>query len=212
MLVGSQHQLEIGGQDYYLDLLFYHLRLRCFVVFELKMEEFKPEFAGKMNFYLSAVDDRLRHPDDGPSIGIILCQSRNEVVVEYALRDTTKPMGVARYRLSPALPEELRRELPTIEELAREFPLMSVVKLRIEIERALRGHLAAHGVALPRPMGIGSMLRELDRLGHAPPSTQPLLKALHAMNDAAHGLDVEPDAARRAVAAGTAFLGELGSS
>lgn len=75
--VGSQYHLEIGGQDYYLDLLFYHLRLRCFVVFELKMEEFKPEFAGKMNFYLSAVDDRFRHPDDGPSIGIILCQRRN---------------------------------------------------------------------------------------------------------------------------------------
>ena len=99
--VGSQHHLEIGGQDYYLDFLFYHLRLRCFVVFELKMEEFKPEFAGKMNFYLSAVDDRLRRPDDDPSIGIILCQSRNEVVVEYALRDTTKPMGVARYRGLP---------------------------------------------------------------------------------------------------------------
>ncbi|MBB2820002.1 UNVERIFIED_ORG: putative nuclease of restriction endonuclease-like (RecB) superfamily [Rhizobium esperanzae] len=80
--VGSQHHLEVGGQDYYLDLLFYHLRLRCFVVVELKIEEFKPEFAGKMNFYLSAVDDQLRHESDAPSIGIILCKGKNEVVVE----------------------------------------------------------------------------------------------------------------------------------
>ncbi len=98
--VGSQYHLEVGGQDYYLDLLFYHLRLRCFAVFELKIEEFKPEFAGKMNFYLSAVDDQLKHADDKPSIGIILCKGRNAVVVEYALRDTNKPMGVAEYRLT----------------------------------------------------------------------------------------------------------------
>jgi predicted nuclease of restriction endonuclease-like (RecB) superfamily len=207
--VGSQYHLEVGDQDYYLDLLFYHLRLRCFVVIELKMEEFKPEFAGKMNFYLSAVDDLLRHPDDGPSVGIILCQSRNEVVVEYALRDTSKPMGVARYRLSPALPDELRRELPTVEELAREFPLMSAVRLRVEIERALRDHLASRGVTLPRPAGIGWMLRELDRLGDAPPSTRPLLEALGAMNEAAHGLDVDPEAVERATRTGTAFLDEL---
>ncbi len=82
--VSSQHPLEVGGQDYYLDLLFYHLRLRCFVVVELKIEDFKPEFAGKMNFYLSAVDDQLRHKSDGPSIGIILCRGKNEVIVEYA--------------------------------------------------------------------------------------------------------------------------------
>jgi predicted nuclease of restriction endonuclease-like (RecB) superfamily len=99
--VGSQYPLQVGGQDYYLDLLFYHLRLRCFVVLELKIEEFKPEFAGKMNFYLSAVDDQLRHETDGPSIGIILCKGKNAVVVEYALRDSAKPMGVAEYRLSP---------------------------------------------------------------------------------------------------------------
>jgi hypothetical protein len=86
----------VGGQDYYLDLLFYHYRLRCFVVFELKVESFKPEFAGKMNFNLSAIDDLLRHPEDRPSIGIILCKDRNEVVVEYALRDSGKPMGVAK--------------------------------------------------------------------------------------------------------------------
>lgn len=116
--VGSQYHLEVAGQDYYLDLLFYHLRLRCFVVFELKVEGFKPEFAGKMNFYLSAIDDQLRHRHDQPSIGIILCKDRNEVIVEYALRDMRKPMGVAQYRLSPALPEQLKRDLPTVEELA----------------------------------------------------------------------------------------------
>ena len=99
--VGSQYHLEVAGQDYYLDLLFYHLRLRSFVVIELKIEGFKPEFAGKMNFYLSAVDDQLRHKDDQPTIGIILCKGRNEVVVEYSLRDTAKPMGVAQYRPLP---------------------------------------------------------------------------------------------------------------
>jgi predicted nuclease of restriction endonuclease-like (RecB) superfamily len=116
--VGSQYPLEVGGQDFYLDLLFYHLRLRCFVVFELKAEGFKPEFAGKMNFYLAAVDDLLRHADDQPSIGIILCKDRNAVIVEYALRDSGKPMGVAQYRLSPALPERLKKDLPTAEDLA----------------------------------------------------------------------------------------------
>ena len=116
--VGSQYPLEVGGQDFYLDLLFYHLRLRCFVVFELKVEGFKPEFAGKMNFYLAAIDDLLRHPADNPSIGIILCKDRNEVIVEYALRDSGKPMGVAQYRLSAALPEQLKNDLPTAEDLA----------------------------------------------------------------------------------------------
>jgi hypothetical protein len=89
--VGRQFHLEIGGQDYYLDLLFYHLRLRCYVVIDLKMEAFKPEFAGKMNFYLSAVDDQLRHADDKPSIGLLLCKERDNLTVEYALRDLKKP-------------------------------------------------------------------------------------------------------------------------
>ncbi len=119
--VGNQYPLEVGGQDYFLDLLFYHLRLRCFVVIELKIEEFKPEFAGKMNFYLSAVDDRLRHATDAPSIGIIMCKNKNEVVVEYALRNLAKPMGIAEYRLSQGLPEQLQSELPTVEELSGEL-------------------------------------------------------------------------------------------
>jgi predicted nuclease of restriction endonuclease-like (RecB) superfamily len=119
--VGSQHHLEVGGQDFFLDLLFYHLRLRCYVVLDLKVGEFQPEYSGKMNFYLSAVDDLLRHPDDQPSIGIILCKARNKVVVEYALRDTKKPIGVATYRLTAALPERLQDQLPTVQELEAEL-------------------------------------------------------------------------------------------
>ncbi len=115
--VGSQYRLEVGGEEFYIDLLFYQLRLRCYVVIELKVGEFKPEYAGKMNFYLSAVDDLLRHPDDRPSIGLILCKSRNRLVVEYALRDMTKPMGVATYRLTEALSADLQKHLPSIKEL-----------------------------------------------------------------------------------------------
>jgi predicted nuclease of restriction endonuclease-like (RecB) superfamily len=210
--VGSQYHLEVGEQDYYLDLLFYHLRLRCFVVIELKVEGFKPEFAGKMNFYLSAVDDQLRHPDDQPSIGIILCKGRNEVIVEYALRDSSKPMGVAQYRLSPALPEQLKRDLPTIEDLAQEFSAMSVVKLRIEIERALRNFTAAHGIAFKRPMSIRILLEELKQRGVAPPSTDRFLETLSVMNEAAHGLDADSKDVAKAIGIGTEFLAELSAS
>lgn len=210
--VGSQYHLEVAGQDYYLDLLFYHLRLRCFVAFELKVEGFKPEFAGKMNFYLSAVDDQLRHPHDQASIGIILCKGRNEVIVEYALRDTSKPMGVAQYRLSPALPERLRRDLPTVEDLAREFPALSVIKLRIEIERALRDFTAAHGIASEGPMSISNVLNDLKQRSVAPPSTEQFLEALHIMNGAAHGLDVDSTAVEQAITIGTVFLAELSAS
>ena len=115
--VGSQYHLEVAGEDFRLDLLFYHLHLRCFVVIDLKMTEFKPEYAGKMNFYLSAVDDQLRHPADGPSIGIILCKSKKRLIVEYALRDTAKPMGVSEFQLLAALPERLKGSLPTIDDI-----------------------------------------------------------------------------------------------
>ncbi|RIY12479.1 DUF1016 domain-containing protein [Hymenobacter rubripertinctus] len=116
-LVGSQYHLEVGGQDYYLDLVFYHLKLRCFVIIDLKMGEFKPEDSGKMNFYLSAADDLLRHPTDQPTIGLVLCKSQNRVVAEYALRGLSQPIGVAEWQLTRALPAELRRSLPTSEEL-----------------------------------------------------------------------------------------------
>jgi predicted nuclease of restriction endonuclease-like (RecB) superfamily len=119
--VGSQYHVEIGEKDYYVDLLFYHLRLRAYVAIDLKVEEFKPEFAGKMNFYLSALDDSLRHSDDRPTIGIILCKARDRVTVEYALRDTRKPIGVSKYRLTAALPKELKSNLPTVEQLEKEL-------------------------------------------------------------------------------------------
>ncbi len=119
--VGSQYHLDVGDQDFYIDLLFYHLRLRCFVVIDLKIGEFKPEYAGKMNFYLSAVDDLLRHRSDKPSIGIILCKSRNHAVAEYALRDLKKPLGVSTYQLMTALPDNLKGSLPTVKELEAEL-------------------------------------------------------------------------------------------
>lgn len=121
--VGRQVHLEIGGEDYYLDLLFYHLKLRCFVVIDLKAREFTPEAAGKMNFYLSAVDDRLRHRDDQPSIGLLLCRGKNRLTVEYALRDVKKPIGVAewRTRLVASLPKKLRSSLPTVAEIEAEL-------------------------------------------------------------------------------------------
>ena len=120
--VGSQYHIEVGGDDFYIDLLFYHLHLRCFVVVDLKMKAFEPEFAGKMNFYLSAVDDLLRHNDDEPSIGLILCKSKeNQFVAEYALRDMNKPIGVSAYQISQALPEEFQGNLPTIEQLEAEL-------------------------------------------------------------------------------------------
>jgi len=119
--VGSQCQLEVGGKDFYIDLLFYHTQLHSYVVIDLKLEDFKPEFAGKMNFYLSAIDDLLRHKDDQPSIGIILCKTRNKIIAEYALRDTKKPMGVATYRLTKYLPDKLKANLPSIKELQKEL-------------------------------------------------------------------------------------------
>ena len=119
--VGSQYRLEVGGNDFYLDLLFYHLKLRAYVVVDLKLGPFQPEFAGKMNFYLSAVNDLLRHPDDQPSIGLILCKTHDRVVAEYALQDVSKPIGISEYQFAAALPDRLKGTLPTIEELEGEL-------------------------------------------------------------------------------------------
>jgi predicted nuclease of restriction endonuclease-like (RecB) superfamily len=119
--VGQQFHLEVGGQDFYIDLLFYHLKLRCYVVIELKAVAFQPEFAGKINFYLSAVDELLRHPDDKPSIGIVICKGKNKVVAEYSLRDMDKPIGVSSYQLTELLPESLLGILPSIEQLEAEL-------------------------------------------------------------------------------------------
>ncbi|MCP5504214.1 MAG: DUF1016 domain-containing protein [Chlamydiales bacterium] len=121
--VGRQVHLSIGDQDFYIDLLFYHYKLRCFIVVELKATDFKPEFAGKMNFYLSAVDDQMKHPDDRPSIGLLLCKGKNKVVAEYALRDINKPIGISQYEAAilESLPNELKSSLPSIEELEQEL-------------------------------------------------------------------------------------------
>jgi len=119
--VGSEDHLEIEGGDYYIDLLFYHLQLRSFVVIELKAIDFKPEYAGKLNFYLAAVDDIIRHADDQPSIGLIICRGKKGLVAEYALRDMGKPIGIAEHRLSHTLPEILEGRWPTVEELEAEL-------------------------------------------------------------------------------------------
>ena len=121
--VGRQVLLEIGDQNFYADLLFYHLKLRRYIVVELKAVPFDPAFVGQMNLYLSAVDDLMRHPDDEPTIGLLLCKSKHRLVVEYALRGFDKPMGVADWetRLVESLPDELKGSLPTIEEIEQEL-------------------------------------------------------------------------------------------
>lgn len=119
--VGRQVNLEVGGEDFYLDLLFYHLKLRCYVVIELKAGAFKPEYTGKLNFYLSAVDAMLKHESDNPSIGLILCKDKNRLVAEYALKDISKPVGISEYRLIESIPEDLQGSLPTIEQIEAEL-------------------------------------------------------------------------------------------
>jgi predicted nuclease of restriction endonuclease-like (RecB) superfamily len=121
--VGRQYHLEVGDSDYYIDLLFFHLKLRCFVVVELKARPFEPADVGQINFYLSAVDDRLRHPSDAPTIGLLLCKGKDRVTAEYALRGLNRPIGVADWetQLVERLPDDLRGSLPTVEELEREL-------------------------------------------------------------------------------------------
>ena len=119
--VGRQYRVEVSDQDFYIDLLFYHLKLRAFVVIELKRGDFKPEYAGKMNFYCSVVDDQLRHSTDNPTIGLILCQTKDRILAEYALRGIQKPIGVSDYELTKALPDNLKTSLPSIEELESEL-------------------------------------------------------------------------------------------
>jgi predicted nuclease of restriction endonuclease-like (RecB) superfamily len=115
--VGSQYRLEVEGQEFFIDMLFYHLKLRCFVVIDLKVTEFRPEYSGKMNFYVAAVNAMLRHPDDQPTIGIILCKSKNKTIAEYALSGMNAPIAVATH----SLPEDLKSSLPTIEQLESEL-------------------------------------------------------------------------------------------
>ena len=117
--LGNQYHLNVGGDDFYIDLLFYNLNLRCYVVIELKTGEFKPEYAGQLNFYLSAVDGILKKEQDNPSIGLLLCKSKNNLVAEYSLKDMSKPIGVSAYQITSSLPEELERQLPSVEDIQK---------------------------------------------------------------------------------------------
>ena len=119
--VGRQVPLEVGGDDFFIDLLFYHLKLRCYVVIELKADKFKPEHLGQLGFYLTAVDAQMKGEHDAPTIGLLLCRSKNKVVAEYALRDSAKPMGIAEYQLTASLPAELQTTLPSIEQIEQEL-------------------------------------------------------------------------------------------
>jgi predicted nuclease of restriction endonuclease-like (RecB) superfamily len=119
--VGRQYRLDVGDEDYYIDLLFYHLRLRAFVVIDLKTGAFKPEFAGKLNFYCNVVNDRLRHATDAPTVGLILCQTKDNVLAEYSLSGIDKPIGVSSYQLTRALPESLQSALPTVDQIEAEL-------------------------------------------------------------------------------------------
>ena len=121
--VGRQYRLEVAGDEFFIDLLFYHIRLKCYVVVELKAGAFKPEHAGQLNFYLSAVDAQVKAPDDKPTIGLLLCKEKNRLVAEYALSGIERPIGVANYDLVRALPEPLDTSLPSIEEIEAELAL-----------------------------------------------------------------------------------------
>ena len=117
--LGNQYHLNVGGDDFYIDLLFYNLNLRCYVVIELKIGDFKPEYAGQLNFYLSAVDGILKKEQDNPSIGLLLCKSKNTVVAEDSLKDISKPIGVSEYKITSSLPDDLEKQLPSVEDIQR---------------------------------------------------------------------------------------------
>lgn len=115
--IGNQYHLEIAGEDFFIDLLFYNIKLKCYVVIELKIGEFKPEYAGQLSFYLTAVDETLKIESDKPTIGLLLCRHKNNIIAEYTLRDMEKPMGVSEYSVNDYLPQDLKDDLPSLEEL-----------------------------------------------------------------------------------------------
>ncbi len=150
--VGNQYRLAIGDEDYYIDLLFYHLKLRSYFVIDLKTRPFAAEDAGKMNFYLSAVDDLLRHPDDRPSVGLVLCREKegsNRMLLEYAIRGLEKPIGVSEYQLTRALPDDLKPSLPTVEEIEREIATAVVEDQNGEVGRIVREMQATYVAHAP---------------------------------------------------------------
>lgn len=115
--LGNQYHLNVGGDDFYIDLLFYNLKLRAYVIIELKTGDFKPEYTGQLNFYLSAVDGILKKETDNPSIGLLLCKSKNNLVAEYSLKDMSKPIGISEYKITNNLPAELEKQLPSVEDI-----------------------------------------------------------------------------------------------
>ena len=123
--MGNQHRLEVNGKEFFIDLLLYHRRLNCLVAIELKVGEFKPEYAGQMQFYLEALDDTIKRKEENPSIGIILCKGKDRTIVEYALRASRKPMGIAQYRILSNLPKELRKELPAPDQVSRLLDMLN---------------------------------------------------------------------------------------
>jgi len=126
--VGRQYQLVVGGDEFFVDLLFYHIQLKCYVVVELKTVKFKPAFAGQLNFYISAIDGEIKEPNDNPTIGILICKSKNNTVVEYALKSIDNPIGVSEYELVSELPTEFKSTLPTIEEIEAELKNIGEIK------------------------------------------------------------------------------------
>jgi predicted nuclease of restriction endonuclease-like (RecB) superfamily len=151
-LVGRQYRIALGDSEYFIDLLFYHLKLRAYIVIDLKAGPFLPEYAGKLNFYCNVVNDRLRHPDDAPTIGLILCQGKDRLVAEYALSGIDKPIGVSTYQLTRALPRSLQSALPTVEELEAE--LAESIPRRALNRRRSRGVVPSKGAATYPPPTI----------------------------------------------------------
>lgn len=135
--VGAQYRLEVEGDEFFVDLLFYHLGLSCFVVIELKTTDFKPEYSGQINFYVNVIDDKLRRPSDNPTIGIVLCRSKKKSVVEYVLRGVSQPISVSTYRTTSALPEEFKKQLPSIEDLQHEIEVAAAGVEEVNRDSAL---------------------------------------------------------------------------
>jgi predicted nuclease of restriction endonuclease-like (RecB) superfamily len=162
--MGRQYRLEAGEQEYFLDLLFYHTKLRRHVVIELKIGDFIPEFAGKMNFYLGLVDDKLKKEFDEPAIGLILCKTKNKIVAEYALRDTSKPIGIAEYKIAESLPEDIKGELPSIAELEQ------------KLDKELKENLSPIETRLK---AIKEKLKEIKTDEIQTPATYPILLNLY---------------------------------
>nr|WP_043769980.1 DUF1016 domain-containing protein [Desulfobulbus propionicus] len=164
-LVGRQVHLEVGGDDFFIDLLFYHLKLRCYVVIELKADKFKPEHLGQLGFYLTAVDRQVKAEQDNPSIGLLLCKSKNKVVAEYALGDKTQPMGIAEYKLLESLPEPLQTSLPTIEQIERELEgAMTDYQPPYTITPEILNRVAAISEAIGRLTMLADQARTLRRI------------------------------------------------